>query len=264
MGRSVYVATVEGFTGKSAVALGLLDALSRRVERVAVFRPVVRSDPEVERDYVLDLLVSHEAVQLTYDECAGVTYDDVHTDPDAAMDRIVDRYHQVAEKCDAVVVVGSDYTDVGAPAEFAFNARVAANLGSPVLLVLNGNDRDLDQLRTAADLATAELAANHGSLFAIIANRVTAGPEMCAHALSRHGVPAYAIPEQPLLAAPSVAALMAACDGHPGQRRRVAADARGAGSRRRGDDAAATCSTTSSRERSSSRRVTGPRSCSAC
>ena len=42
MGRSVYVATVEGFTGKSAVALGLLDALSRRVERVGVFRPVVR------------------------------------------------------------------------------------------------------------------------------------------------------------------------------------------------------------------------------
>ena len=213
MGRSVYVATVEGFTGKSAVALGLLDALSRRVERVAVFRPVVRSDPEVERDYVLDLLVSHEAVQLTYDECAGVTYDDVHADPDAAMDRILDRYHQVAEKCDAVVVVGSDYTDVGAPAEFAFNARVAANLGSPVLLVLNGNARDLDQLQTAADLAIAELAANHGSLFAIIANRVTAGPELCARALSRDGVPAYAIPEQPLLAAPSVAALMTACEG---------------------------------------------------
>ncbi len=34
------------------------------------------------------------------------------------MDRIVDRYHRVAEQCDAVVV-GSDYTDVGAPAEFA-------------------------------------------------------------------------------------------------------------------------------------------------
>src|SRR5829696_6516376 len=98
MGRSVYVATVEGFAGKSAVALGLLDALSRRVERVAVFRPVVRSDPELERDYVLDLLVSHEAVQLTYDECAGITYDDVHADPEGAMDRIVDRYHQVAEQ----------------------------------------------------------------------------------------------------------------------------------------------------------------------
>ena len=139
MATSVYVAAVEGYTGKSTVALGVLEQLSRRVERVAVYRPVVRGDAAT--DYVLDLLVSHEAVQLTYDECAGVTYADLHRDPEAALDRIVDRFHQVADKADAVVVVGSDYTDVGAPTEFSFNAKIAANLGSPVLLVLNAHDR---------------------------------------------------------------------------------------------------------------------------
>ena len=71
MASSVYVAGVEGYTGKSAVALGLLEQLSRRVERVAVYRPVVRGDAAT--DYVLDLLVSHDAVALSYDECAGVT-----------------------------------------------------------------------------------------------------------------------------------------------------------------------------------------------
>src|SRR5918994_1268680 len=152
MARSVYVAGVEGFTGKSAVALGVLEQLSRRAARVAVFRPVVRAEASAGdvRDYVLDLLVSHDAVSLTYDECAGVIYDDVHVDPDGAMDRIVARYHRVAEQSDAVVIVGSDHTDVGAPAEFAFNARVAANLGAPVLLVLNGHGRGVDQLSTAA------------------------------------------------------------------------------------------------------------------
>ena len=44
MGSSVYVASVEGSTGKSTVALGVLHQLSRRVERVAVFRPIVRPD----------------------------------------------------------------------------------------------------------------------------------------------------------------------------------------------------------------------------
>jgi hypothetical protein len=33
MGSSVYVASVEGYTGKSTVALGVLQQLSRRVER---------------------------------------------------------------------------------------------------------------------------------------------------------------------------------------------------------------------------------------
>src|SRR3954447_4376314 len=145
---SLYVAAVEGFTGKSTVALGILEELSKRVERVAVFRPVVREQDAV--DYVLDLLVSHDAVSLSYDECAGVTYAELHRDPEEALGRIVERYHQVAEKSDAVVVVGSDYTDVGAPTEFSFNARVAANLGSPVLLVLNADGRGLEDLRTAA------------------------------------------------------------------------------------------------------------------
>ena len=141
MGSSVYVASLEGHTGKSTVALGLLEQLSRRVQRVGVYRPIVREDTEAHggRDYVLDLLTSHDAVTLPYDESVGVTYADVHADPDAALDRIVERYHRVADRCDAVVVVGSDYTDVGTPTEFSYNARIAANLGAPVLLVLNGS-----------------------------------------------------------------------------------------------------------------------------
>jgi phosphate acetyltransferase len=213
MATSVYVASVEGYTGKSTVALGVLEQLSRRVERVAVYRPVVRGDAAT--DYVLDLLVSHEAVQLTYDECAGVTYADLHRDPEGALDRIVDRFHQVAEKADAVVVVGSDYTDVGAPTEFSFNAKIAANLGSPVLLVLNAHERTPDEVHTAADLAVSELRAHHGTLFAVVANRADENQlDDVVKALEGLAVPAFAIPEEPLLSAPSVTDLMRACHGH--------------------------------------------------
>jgi len=161
MGSSVYVASVEGFTGKSTVALGVLQQLSRRVERVAVFRPIVRADTAIYggRDYVLDLLTSQDAVVHSYDEGVGVRYDEVHEDPDAALDTIVRRYHAVAEQADAIVVVGSDYTDVGTPTEFSYNAKIAANLGAPVLLVLNGFGRTPHDVRAIADIAAAELAA---------------------------------------------------------------------------------------------------------
>ncbi|HSJ20393.1 MAG TPA: phosphate acetyltransferase [Nocardioidaceae bacterium] len=216
MGRSVYIASVEGFTGKSTVALGVLEQLSRRVERVGVFRPIVRADVARfgGRDYVLDLLTAHESVSLSYDECAGVTYDEVHADPTAALDEIVERYHEVAEKCDAVVVVGSDYTDVGTPTEFAYNARIAANLGAPVLLVLNGAARTAEDLRTVTEMAVTELHANHGTLFAVVANRVDATDvAKDVEALCTDDVPAFAIPEEPLLSAPSVGDLLGAVDG---------------------------------------------------
>jgi phosphate acetyltransferase len=216
MGSSVYVASFEGFTGKSTVALGLLEQLSRRVGRVGVFRPVVRADTNAHggRDYVLDLLTSHEAVTLSYDDCAGVTYDEVHDDPSAALDRIVERYHQVADQCDAVLVVGSDYTDVSTPTEFSYNARIAANLGAPVLLVLNGAGRSPQELRTMASMAVGELKAQHGTLFAVIANRVDESRvNDYRDAVTLDGVSGYAIPEEPLLSAPSVGDLLAACDG---------------------------------------------------
>ncbi len=216
MGSSVYVASFEGYTGKSTVALGLLEQLSRRVERVGVFRPVVRADTAAYggRDYVLDLLTSHEAVTLSYDECAGVTYDEVHADPTAALDRIVERYHRVADRCDAVVIVGSDYTDVGTPTEFSYNARIAANLGAPVLLVLNGSGRTPQDLHTMTAMSAAELKAQHGTLFAVVANRVDRAQVIeDTEAITVEGVLAYAIPEEPLLSAPSVADLMHACAG---------------------------------------------------
>ena len=213
---SVYVASAEGYTGKSTVALGVLEQLSRCVERVGVFRPIVRGDLGAHhgRDYVLELLTSHEACTTSYDDAAGVTYDDMHADPAGALDRIVDRFHAVADTCDAVVVVGSDYTDVTTPTEFSVNARIAANLGVPVLLVVNGHDRSPDDLRTTVEVLHAELKAHHAHLFAVVANRCRSGNLATdAEAVSLPGLPGYAIPDEPMLNAPTVGELMQACQG---------------------------------------------------
>ena len=43
MARSIYITSAEGLTGKSTIALGVLDALMRVTPRVGVFRPIARS-----------------------------------------------------------------------------------------------------------------------------------------------------------------------------------------------------------------------------
>ena len=217
--RSIYITSAEGHSGKSSVALGVLDTLSHEVERVGVFRPVARSTEE--RDYVLELLLAHDGVELDYDDCVGVTYEEVHDDADAALSRIVERYKAVEAQCDAVVIVGSDYTDVGSPTELGFNARIAANLGAPVLLVLTGRSvdesrgRTADEMRQIADLTLPELAAAHASVLAVIANRADADHlDEISSALSTDGVLAFAIPEDPFLVAPTVEGIMTAVGGH--------------------------------------------------
>ncbi len=205
------ITSAEGDTGKSTIALGLLDLLTRTVARVGVFRPVARSTDAP--DYVLELLLAHDGVDLEYDTCLGVTYEEVHADPEAALSRIVSRYHDVERLCDVVVVIGSDYTDVAGPTELAFNARVAANLGAPVLLVVRGSGRKPDEVRSMAEVAVAELRAQHAEVLGVVANRCAAQSLLSMRAALGYELPAWAVPDDRLLSAPTVGALMEAVGG---------------------------------------------------
>ncbi|MBR23301.1 MAG: phosphate acetyltransferase [Microcella pacifica] len=228
MSRSIYVTSVEGNSGKSTVALGLVDTLSHRVQRVGVFRPVARSREE--RDYVLEVLLGHDGVNLDYDDCIGVGYDEVHADQEAALAVIVERFKAIERRSDAVVIVGSDYTDVASPTELSFNARVAANLGAPVVLVLGGRlsgasggrglaesgPRSADDVRRVAEVAVAELEHEHAQLLSVIINRADAAltdPITAAVQAVAPEALVSVIPEDPYLIAPTVASVIAACDG---------------------------------------------------
>ena len=211
MTRSIYIASAEGDTGKSSIALGIVDLLTRTVGRVGVFRPVARVGDGT--DYVLRMLLEHVGVDLAYDECVGVTYPDVHDNPDAALSTIVARYHEVARKCDAVVIVGTDYTDVSGPAEFEFNARIAANLGAPVALVVSGKDRTPEDIAQVLESATLELTDSHASVAAVFANRCNPENLEAIRAALPEGLTMGALPEAPVLIAPMLSALIDAVDG---------------------------------------------------
>jgi phosphate acetyltransferase len=214
--RSVYVASPEGLTGKSAVALGLLDALTREVGSVGIFRPLTATGADSDDvDLTVDLLVNQPGITQSYEEAIGVTYDALRRDADEALHMIVERFGQLTDRFEVILVVGSDYTDVTSGTELSFNAKIAANLGSPVVLVVHGRERTPEQIRAAAASAIAELRANHAHTVAVIANRVDQeAAEAIRTELAELGdVVTAAIPESPLLSAPTFAALMEAADG---------------------------------------------------
>jgi phosphate acetyltransferase len=206
--RSIYITSTEGDSGKSTVALGITAALARSVGRVGIYRPVARvADGS---DYVVQLLLAHDGIDLTYEECVGVTYEDVHNDAEAALATIVSRYHDVARRADAVVIVGTDYTDISGAAEFEFNARIAANLGAPVALVVHGIDRSPAEVAQVAEQARAELEANHARVAAIFANRCDPTQLDAILAALPADVRMGALPEDPILVAPLLSELAAA------------------------------------------------------
>ena len=208
---SIYVASPEGETGKSTIALGIVHRLSAMVPRVGVFRPITRRE---DTDYILELLLASSSAGLSYSDCVGVSYQRLHSDTDSAIADIVDRYHDVADRCDAVVIVGSDYTDVATPTELSVNARIAVNLGAPVVLSVRGFGRTPEEIAEAIELCLAELNAQHAHTAAVVANRCEPD-QMAAVARACEGLGprVYVLPEEPLLVAPTVAELCSAVTG---------------------------------------------------
>ncbi|MDR2722325.1 MAG: phosphate acetyltransferase, partial [Cellulomonadaceae bacterium] len=216
--RSLVIASAEADTGKSTVALGVIDLLVRQGHRVGVFRAVSRSanmEPGGdERDRVLEMLLDHAGTTITYDEAIGVSYDDIHADADNALSMIVAKYHAIASNCDVMVVLGTDYTDVSSSTELAFNAKIAANIGGPVLLVVSAQDRTFDEAKAATNMALTELRANHAQPIGVIYNRYNGNGAADLDALRPDGnLPLWVIPEEPFLHAPTVGQLVTAVDG---------------------------------------------------
>jgi phosphate acetyltransferase len=226
MARSVYVASVEGHTAKSVVALGVLEALTKKYKKVGVFRAIAPT----EHDSVLELLLESTNTEFPISESVGVSYKEMHQTPEKAISLILDRFKALEDKCDAVVILGSDYTDVFSPAEFSFNSRVATNLGAPLILVFNGREihstsehlgqakpRSSQDLMSMAELAMQEVKEAHTTILAAVVNRadperLESIKEALGNALPKE-VPIWVIPEEQLLSAPRMEQILEAVSG---------------------------------------------------
>ena len=211
MARSIYIASPNAGTGKSTVALGLIVCLTKVVAKVGVFRPFVDSRDE---DPFLNLLLARSGSATPAAQCIGVTWDEYHAAPEESLSRIVDAYRAVARDHDVVIIDGSDFTDVAGTPELDLNARVAANIGVPVLLVVSGRGAPED-VRASVEVSVAEIAENHARTVAVIANRCPAATRgaVAATLSGIEGLTVTTLPEVPLLSAPSVREIADAVEG---------------------------------------------------
>lgn len=148
MGRiNVSIISPEGGWGRNAVALGVVDTLSRST-RTGVFRSAVVPDESFTDD-----LLAIASAEETREQAVGVTPRMARIDPSEARATIVAKFThtEAAIEPEAMVIVGSDRSDIGDPQRFAFNAAVSADLQSSVLLAVCTMHRTPDQVDQTID-----------------------------------------------------------------------------------------------------------------
>lgn len=130
---SITIISPEAANGRNVVAYGLTKALSARM-KTAILRPVA-----CRKEMLTDTLIkASSSPELTAETCRGACPCKATQDPDqtradalAAHDRVM-----AQAEPDMVLVVGSDHSKVFDPEIMDLDADIAADLRSPVLLVV--------------------------------------------------------------------------------------------------------------------------------
>jgi phosphate acetyltransferase len=190
------------------VALGLVEILSTRVEKVGFYRPIVSSGSEA--DPQIELIRRRYRLETPYDEMHALSDDEGQAAIasgvfDQVEQRVVSSFRELERRCDVVICEGTDFTGASPALDFEMNAGLAKLLDAPVLVVVTG--ADTRSIVKSARVARESLEGRGCSLFGVIANRVP--PELLdevgAELAGRfEGQPVAVLPERPELAFPTM------------------------------------------------------------
>ncbi|MFD4018356.1 MULTISPECIES: phosphate acetyltransferase [Streptomyces] len=216
MARSVYVTGIDRGDGRQVVELGVMELLTRQVDRVGVFRPLVHDGP----DRLYELLRARYRLSQSPATVYGLDYHEASTvqaekGTDELVSRLVDRFHRVAREYEAVLVLGSDFAATQLPDELALNARLANEFGASVIAVVGGKGQTAESVRAETRNAYRAYAGLGCDVLAMVVNRVAAGDRatIAERLAARLPVPVSVLPDDPALSAPTVAQITAALNG---------------------------------------------------
>ncbi|MEU0273744.1 phosphate acetyltransferase [Streptomyces sp. NPDC006307] len=208
MARSVYVTGIDRGDGRQVVELGVMELLTRQVDRVGVFRPLVHDGP----DRLFDLLRVRYRLSQDPATVYGMDYHEASAlqaekGTDELVSRLVERFHAVARDYEVVLVLGTDFHATQLPEELALNARLANEFGASVIPVVGGKGQDADSVRAETRNAFRAYDSLGCDILAMVANRVAAEDRdaLAERLAARLPVPVYVLPDMPALSAPTVA-----------------------------------------------------------
>jgi phosphate acetyltransferase len=206
--RSVYVTGIDRGDGRQVVDLGVMELLTRQVDRVGVFRPLVHDGP----DRLFELLRSR--YRLTQDPATvyGLDYQEASTlqaeqGTDDLVAALVDRFHLVTRDYDVVLVLGTDYAGTQLPDELSLNARLANEFGASVIPVVGGRGQSAESVLAETRNAFRAYDTLGCDVLAMITNRVAREDRdtIAERLTDRLPVPCHVLPDEPALSAPTVA-----------------------------------------------------------
>lgn len=177
MNNAIYIATSEANSGKSLVTLGLMRLLLRKVARVGYFRPIIDSNGNHLNDNHINTMISYFDLAINPKDSFALTRQEYikmrnNGKQGEIIDLIIEKYKALEEKCDFILVEGSDFSGEGTVIELDANVLIAKNLGIPTIIVSSGVGKTLEEFINGLHIAHDSFKNKEVEVLAVIANKV--------------------------------------------------------------------------------------------
>ncbi len=158
MSKGIYVATIEPNSGKSVVVLGLMRMLLGKTAKVGYFRPIIEDLEAGEMDNHINTVMSHFELDINYKKTFAYTRNQVldlynQGKSGEVLDEIIKKYKNLEELFDFVLVEGTDFSHENSSLELDINILISKNLGLPVIIVSQGDKKELKEIVDSVQLA---------------------------------------------------------------------------------------------------------------
>jgi phosphate acetyltransferase len=177
MTKAIFIATSEPYSGKSMVALGLINMLLGRAKKIGYFKPIINSDGIEKKDVHIETIVNYFGLPLNYEDTYAFTRQQamqmMETESQGEMiDFIISKYKKLEESYDFTVIEGSDFVGEGTAFEFETNVSIAKNLSAPVIIVVSGEGKTTAHVINSVLSVLHNFQSHEVQVLAIVANKV--------------------------------------------------------------------------------------------
>ncbi len=214
MAKNLYITSINAESGKSAIALGMMELLLRDIRKVGFFRPIINPTTPGERDHDIDLILSHFYLGLQYTDTYAVTLNEAKHYINSGrqnelMEIILTKYQQLEDQCNFVLCEGTDFKAGHESFNFDIDAAIAANFSSPAIIVSNASESSVDEVASLSQLALDSLREKSVDTMGVIVNKARVeDKEAILEALQKRvSLPDglfYVIPDEPTLSNPTM------------------------------------------------------------
>jgi phosphate acetyltransferase len=179
MSKNIFIATDEPYSGKSIVALGLVNMLLGKAKKVGYFKPIIDPDPKERKDEHVATIIEHFDLAVSYSDTYAFTRTQAlqmiqNKSQGEMIDTIIEKCKTLEEAYDFTVIEGSDFVGEGIAFELDANISIAKNLSAPVIIVTSGENKTTAQAVTNMLNVFHNFQSREVEVIAIVVNRASA------------------------------------------------------------------------------------------